>query len=127
MSTDSVKNPTAAADHALAHIVPPKVLGAVFAALVLLTVATVAVANVDLGSMNIYAALGIARRQGHAGGALLHAPALRPAVQPDHHSRLPAVRGSLHFAGAERHGNVPPFAHSGEAPSMKEVHAPLGR
>jgi cytochrome c oxidase subunit IV len=49
-----------AAPHALAHVVPLSVLAAVLAALVVLTAATVAVATVDLGSLNIYAALAIA-------------------------------------------------------------------
>jgi cytochrome c oxidase subunit 4 len=49
-----------ATHHALSHVVPLKVLAAVFGALVLLTGVTVAVAGIHLGSMNIYVALAIA-------------------------------------------------------------------
>jgi cytochrome c oxidase subunit IV len=45
---------------ARAHVVPVKVLATVLAALVALTALTVAAAGVDLGSLNIYVALGIA-------------------------------------------------------------------
>lgn len=49
-----------ATHHALSHVVPLKVLAAVFVALVLLTGVTVAMAGVNLGSLNIYVALAIA-------------------------------------------------------------------
>jgi cytochrome c oxidase subunit IV len=42
------------------HIVSPKVYFAIFASLILLTATTVAVAFVDLGSMNVAVALAIA-------------------------------------------------------------------
>ena len=42
------------------HIVPPRVLLGVYAVLVVLTVATVAITGVNLGPLNIWAALGIA-------------------------------------------------------------------
>ncbi len=45
---------------ALAHVMPVRVLVAVFAALILLTVCTVAAARFDLGSANLSVALGIA-------------------------------------------------------------------
>jgi cytochrome c oxidase subunit 4 len=42
------------------HIVPPRVLLAVYAVLVVLTIATVAITGVNLGPLNIWAALAIA-------------------------------------------------------------------
>jgi len=44
----------------LGHVVPVWLLAAVFAALIVLTVLTVTVAQVDLGNLNLYFALGIA-------------------------------------------------------------------
>ncbi len=46
------------------HAVPLGLLAAVFCALILLTVATVAVTNVDLGALNIWVAMGIAAVKG---------------------------------------------------------------
>ena len=48
------------AEGPLAHVMPPGVLLAVFAALIALTAITVAVTRVDLGSWNLVAALAIA-------------------------------------------------------------------
>lgn len=45
---------------AVGHVVPLRLLAGVFAALVLLTVVTVAVTYVDLGPLSIWVALGIA-------------------------------------------------------------------
>ncbi len=42
------------------HIVPPRILLGVWAALLVLTVLTVAVTRVDLGALNVWVALGIA-------------------------------------------------------------------
>ena len=57
--TDS--SPTHASAHSgLGHVVPVWLLAAVFGALLVLTGLTVAVAQVDLGNMNLYLALGIA-------------------------------------------------------------------
>lgn len=50
----------AAARHAVAHVVPLGVLWAVFAALIGLTVVTVAATWIDLGVWNLWLALGIA-------------------------------------------------------------------
>ena len=50
----------AATAHAGPHITSPRLLLGVFGALVVLTVLTVAVTYVDLGSMNLIVALGIA-------------------------------------------------------------------
>jgi cytochrome c oxidase subunit 4 len=44
----------------VSHVVPMKVLIAVWAALLALTVVTVAVVKVDLGSLNLWIAMGIA-------------------------------------------------------------------
>ncbi|HEY2588564.1 MAG TPA: cytochrome C oxidase subunit IV family protein [Tepidisphaeraceae bacterium] len=46
--------------HVHVHVVPPKVLLAVYFALVFATVLTVAVTYVDFGAMNVFIALGIA-------------------------------------------------------------------
>ena len=53
----------AASEHyrgAVSHVIPAGVLLGVFAALIALTVATVAVTWVDLGALNLFVALGIA-------------------------------------------------------------------
>ena len=69
MSSAAINTPTSAHDSAAhehhegavhAHVMPPSILLAVYFALVILTVATVAVAYVDLGNLNIWAALIIA-------------------------------------------------------------------
>jgi cytochrome c oxidase subunit IV len=61
MTESHTENPRDDAGHgARAHVVPVKILAAVFAALVVLTALTVAAAGVDLGSLNIYVALTIA-------------------------------------------------------------------
>ena len=44
----------------VAHVVPMRVLTAVFVALVLLTALTVAASEIDLGKLNLYAAMAIA-------------------------------------------------------------------
>ena len=44
----------------LGHVVPLKLLAGVFAALIVLTVLTVAAINVDLGALNVWVALAIA-------------------------------------------------------------------
>ena len=46
--------------HGLAHVMPVQILAAVWIALVFLTIATVAVTKVDLGSMNLWIAMAIA-------------------------------------------------------------------
>ena len=46
--------------HGLAHVMPLPVLAAVWFGLLVLTVATVAATKVDLGSVNLWIALGIA-------------------------------------------------------------------
>ncbi len=48
------------AHHGLGHVVPLWLLAAVFAALMMLTGLTVAVAQVDLGNLNLYLAMAIA-------------------------------------------------------------------
>ena len=58
--TDSVSSQTAGGHAALAHIVPVPVLLAVFAALIVLTVLTVAATGIDLGAGNLWMAMGIA-------------------------------------------------------------------
>jgi len=50
----------ASAHSGLGHVVPVWLLAAVFAALIVLTVLTVTVAQIDLGNMNLYLALAIA-------------------------------------------------------------------
>ena len=62
--------PTATESHATAahessaHVVPIKLLAGVFAALLVLTYVTVAVTAIDLGSLNLWIALGIATIKG---------------------------------------------------------------
>ena len=56
------------------HVTPLSVYFGIFGALMVLTAVTVAVAWVNLGSLNILVALGVARVQGQPGRAVLHAP-----------------------------------------------------
>ena len=51
-------------DHGSAHVMPLKVLVGVFVALLVLTYITVAVTYIDLGSWNLWIALGIATVKG---------------------------------------------------------------
>lgn len=61
MSSPHSTNPTTHDEGAVhTHIVPPKVLLGVYAGLLVLTIATVAVTGVQFGVFNIWVALGIA-------------------------------------------------------------------
>jgi cytochrome c oxidase subunit 4 len=62
MTSNSTDTPVAhpAAHSGLGHVVPLWLLAAVFGALLMLTGLTVAVAQVDLGNLNLYLALAIA-------------------------------------------------------------------
>ena len=57
--TDPARSSTAAPEHA-AHVMPPSVLLSTAAALMALTVLTVATSRIDLGEWNVVLALGIA-------------------------------------------------------------------
>ncbi len=57
-------NDTARREPALAHVVPARLLLAVFAALVVLTALTYAVTYVDLGAANLWLAMAIAAVKG---------------------------------------------------------------
>jgi len=59
-STTTPQTETHDGDHGWIHIVPARVLLAVFAALILLTLVTVAVTWVDLGDLNLWIAMFIA-------------------------------------------------------------------
>ncbi|MGA2618188.1 MAG: cytochrome C oxidase subunit IV family protein [Thermoguttaceae bacterium] len=110
----------------LAHVVPLRVLAAVFVALVLLTVLTVAVARIDLGNLNLYAALAIAGLK--ATLVVLYFMHLRY----DRPFNLMLFLGCLGFVVlfislvlTDRQaysGSMLP----GQAPAMRNVHTPLG-
>lgn len=57
---DSASDASTSDHHGVAHVVPVPVLLAVFAALMVLTVVTVAATWVDLGAWNLWIAMGIA-------------------------------------------------------------------
>ena len=57
---DSGSDPSTGDHDGLAHVMPVPVLLAVFAALMVLTVVTVAATRVDLGAWNLWIAMGIA-------------------------------------------------------------------
>ncbi|MGA2031377.1 MAG: cytochrome C oxidase subunit IV family protein [Thermoguttaceae bacterium] len=109
------------------HIVPQRTLGAVFAALVLLTILTVAATKVDMGSLNLYVALGIAATK--AALVVLYFMHLR-YDRPFNAIVLAAclvfvalfIGAVLKDARAYRPSLIP-----GEAPDMKNAHTPLGR
>ncbi len=123
MTDEATYGPPAAE---LAHVVPLRVLVAVFAALVLLTLLTVAVADVDLGNFNLYAALAIAGLKGSL--VVLYFMHLRY----DRPFNLMLFMGCLGFVVlfislvlTDRQaysGSVLP----GQAPAMRDVHTPLG-
>jgi cytochrome c oxidase subunit 4 len=64
MPAEPPSRPSDPADHGPSHLVPARVLAAVFAALVLLTAVTVAATGLDLGSWNLTIALVIATAKG---------------------------------------------------------------
>ncbi len=106
---------------------PLRVLAAVFAGLVVLTAATVAVAGVDLGNLNLYIALAIAGTK--ATLVVLYFMHLRY----DRPFYLVVFLGCLAFVvlfislALTDAGAYARSLHPGEAPAMKEVHTPLGR
>jgi cytochrome c oxidase subunit 4 len=59
-SSPADSSSTHASTHPLGHVVPVWLLAAVFGALLVLTCLTVAVAQFDLGNLNLYVALAIA-------------------------------------------------------------------
>ena len=113
--------------HAIVHVVPLRVLAAVFVALLLLTALTVAVAGVDLGNLNLYAALAIAGLK--ATLVVLYFMHLRY----DRPFLLVVFLGCLGFVvlfislvltdAADYSRSIQP----GQAPSMQKVHVPFGR
>jgi cytochrome c oxidase subunit IV len=125
--TVASKDKTDTAPHALAHIVPLWLLATVFAALVVLTAITVAVAGIELGSLNIYVALGIAGIK--ATLVVLFFMHLRY----DRPFNMVVFLGCLLFVvifislvlkdtQSYRHSLIP-----SEAPAMKGVHRPFGQ
>jgi cytochrome c oxidase subunit IV len=111
----------------LAHVVPLKVLAAVFAVLLMLTALTVIVAGVDLGNLNLYVALSIAGVK--ASLVVLYFMHLRY----DRPFLLVVFLGCLGFvvlfislvmtdAAAYRPSLLP-----GEAPAMQKAHTTLER
>jgi cytochrome c oxidase subunit IV len=112
---------------ALAHVVSPKLLAAVFAALVLLTALTVAVAGVDLGSLNIYVALAIAGLK-----ATLVVLFFMHLLYDRPYNRV-VFLGCLLFVVIfislvlKDAQSYRPSLTPGEAPAMKDVHRPFGQ
>jgi cytochrome c oxidase subunit 4 len=112
---------------ATVHVVPIGVLAAVFAALLLLTVLTVAVAGVDLGNLNLYVALGIAGVK--ASLVVLYFMHLRY----DRPFLLVVFLGCLGFVVLfislvlTDAAAYYPSVNRGEAPDMQKVHTPFGR
>ena len=111
---------------AMAHVVPLKMLAAVLAALLVLTVATVAVAQVDLGNLNLYVALGIAGTK--ATLVLLYFMHLRY----DRPFYLIVFLGCVGFVVLflslvlTDTRAYSPSVIPGQAPAMKDVHTPFG-
>ena len=110
----------------LGHVVPMRVLASVFAALVALTILTVAASKVDLGNLNLYVALAIAGVK--ATLVVLYFMHLR-YNQP---FNLVVFLGCLAFVvlfislvltdTRIYHPSIAP----GEAPAMKGIHSPFG-
>jgi cytochrome c oxidase subunit IV len=111
----------------LAHVVPMKILAAVFAALVLLTIVTVAATEVDLGRFNLYVALAIAGVK--ASLVALYFMHLRY----DRPFNAVVFLGCLLFAVifismvlTDTQAYFPSIS-TGQAPDMQGVHTPFGR
>ncbi len=111
---------------ALGHVVPVKVLAAVFGALLALTVLTVAVARVDLGNLNLYVALAIAGVK--ATLVVLYFMHLRY----DRPFNLVVFLGCLAFVVlfislvlTDTRAYAPSMI-PGQAPAMRDVHTPFG-
>jgi cytochrome c oxidase subunit 4 len=110
----------------LGHVVPLKVLAAVFLALLVLTVVTVAVTAVELGNLNLYVALAIAGLK--ATLVVLYFMHLR-YDRPFH---LVVFLGCLGFVVlfislvlTDTRAYSPSML-PGQAPQMKDVHTPFG-
>jgi cytochrome c oxidase subunit IV len=111
----------------LAHVMSIRALLGVFVALALLTLLTVAVANVDLGTWNLYAALGIAGVK-----ASLVALFFMHLLHDRPFNRI-VFLGCLLFVvifislvlkdSQTYHSSQIP----GQAPAMKNVHQPFGQ
>lgn len=63
-STTHELTPDGQAEHTVAHVMPPQILWATFAALVALTIITVSVSTMGLGQWEIWTTLGIATVKG---------------------------------------------------------------
>jgi cytochrome c oxidase subunit IV len=112
---------------AISHVVSLKTLVAVFAALLALTALTVAAAGVDLGNLNLYAALAIAGvKAGLVALYFMHLRYDRPFLSVEFLGCLGFVVLFISLvltdAAACRPSLIP-----GEAPAMQKVYTPLGR
>jgi cytochrome c oxidase subunit IV len=109
----------------LSHVVPLKILTAVFVTLLLLTALTVAAAGVDLGNLNLYVALLIAGVK--ASLVVLYFMHLRY----DRPFLLIVFFGCLGFVVLfislvlTDAATYRPLLIPGEAPAMQKVHTPL--
>jgi cytochrome c oxidase subunit IV len=126
LSEATVSQAHTAEHNALSHVIPVKVLAAVFGALVVLTVVTVAVTKVELGNLNLYVALAIAGVK--ATLVVLYFMHLR-YDRPFH---LVLFLGCLGFVVlfislvlTDTRAYSPTLI-PGQAPDMKQVHTPLG-
>jgi cytochrome c oxidase subunit 4 len=109
---------------AIGHVVPLKVLAAVFAVLLALTALTVAAASVDLGNLNLYVALSIAGMK--ATLVLLYFMHLR-YDRPFLAIVLVGCLGFVVLFISLVMTDVAAYSHSmipGEAPAMQKVHTP---
>jgi len=128
MNSESGRKPFAAvvAHPGLSHIVPLNVLVAVFGALVLLTLLTVALAGVDLGNLNLYVALTIAGLK--ATLVVLYFMHLRynqPFILVVFLGCLAFVILFISLVLTDARANFPSET-TREAPAMKNVHTPFG-
>ncbi len=115
-----------AAARPLAHILPMKVLTAVFVALVALTVLTVAVSRVDLGNMNLYTALAIAGVKATLVVLyFMHLRYDRPFLLVVFVGCLAFVVLFISVVLTDARAYFP-SVNPGEAPAMQGVHTPFG-
>jgi cytochrome c oxidase subunit 4 len=110
----------------LGHVVPLGVLAAVWGGLVLLTVLTVAAAEVDLGNLNLYIALVIAGTKATLVVLyFMHLRYDRPFLLVVFLGCLAFVVVFISLALTDARAYAPSLV-PGQAEGMKEVHTPFG-
>jgi cytochrome c oxidase subunit 4 len=128
MEPSQAETASAHAPHSqLGHVVPVWLLAAVFAALIALTGLTVTAAQIDLGNLNLYIALGIAALKASLVVLFfMHLYWDRPFNSLIFVGCLLFVTLFIGLALTDSKANAASELH-GQGPAMRGVHTPLGR